>query len=249
MSFSFDNEYMLHNYEDNMISLTEDQTSQELNFNSDSLYYFIEPIYQDIYLEKKRRKKYENTKRPPHDKYARDNIKRKIQVHYLKFLRNLINLIIYKIVDKDKNIQNYQFYPLNYKYTQNITKNSFNYLKKSKIGDIFKNNVSPKYKNYKKLNINVYKEVTKNPIIKNILDKKYLEFIYLYYYCKNSLELKNYGLNVTINLPYNLGYFMDLINESDNIYIEKTKKCIENDFLPKSIFMISKNLKIDLDNF
>ena len=247
MSFPFDSEDIYHiypYYEDNNFTSTDEQTSQDF---FDSSYYLIEPPIQDLYLKKKRRKKNENPNRKPHSRYAIDNIKRKIQVHYLRFLINFINRIIYEIVYKDKNIKNFQFYPLSYKYTQNVTKDSFNLLKNSKIGDIFKNNVSPKFKDHENLNIDVYIEVTKNNIIKKILDKKYLEFVNIYYYSKKTFDLKNYDLNLTINLPDNLGYFQDLIQENDVIYTEKMKKCIENDFLPKSIFIIAK-LKKNLQN-
>lgn len=134
-----------------------------------------------------RKKKAFNNNRPEHTKFSKDNIKRKIQVHYLKFLRNFINQIIDEIWQKDKNIKNLHFYKLNYKFAKKITKESFNALKNSKIGDIFKYNVSPKFKESEILNLNVYNEVAKNVTIEKILNKKYLEFFNIYYLKKKDI--------------------------------------------------------------
>ena len=192
---------------------------------------------------KRGRKKNKNKKfRREHDKSARDNIKRKIQVHYFKFLRNLINQII-DILYKNKNNIKYKFWPLNYNFTKKITKDSFYSLKNSKIGDIFKDNVSPKYKNFEKLNLEVYNEVTKNDIIKNILDKMYLEFFNKYYLNDNKINLSKYGLELSVNLSPNLGFYKNLINHekecNDITYLNKIEKCIKNDFLGSPIFVVN----------
>ena len=63
-----------------------------------------------------RKKKSFSKNRPEHNKFSKDNIKRKIQVHYLKFLRNLINQVIDELWQKEKNIINLHFYRLNYKF-------------------------------------------------------------------------------------------------------------------------------------
>jgi len=77
-------------------------------------------------------------KRPAHGKLARDNIKRKIQVHYLNFLRNFVNQILYDILDQYKDMKYNQFYPLNHSFTKDITKKSFDKLKKTTIGKYLK---------------------------------------------------------------------------------------------------------------
>ena len=179
------------------------------------------------------------TERLEHDKFAKDNIKRKIQVHYLKFLRNFINHIIKEIIPDIKNIQ---FYPLNYNFAKDIRKKAFDSLKNTKIGDIFKNNVSPKYKNYETLNIDVYNKVTKkNDDIKKILDKFYLDYFIVYYIKKKEINLSKYdGPDKNIILSDKIGFYTDLINENDinSEYHKKVEKCIKKDFIDKPLFIV-----------
>lgn len=179
------------------------------------------------------------TERLEHDKFAKDNIKRKIQVHYLKFLRNFINHIIKEIIPDIKNIQ---FYPLNYNFAKDIRKKAFDSLKNTKIGDIFKNNVSPKYKNYETLNIDVYNKVTKkNDDIKKILDKLYLDYFIVYYIKKKEINLSKYdGPDKNIILSDKIGFYTDLINENDinSEYHKKVEKCIKKDFIDKPLFIV-----------
>ena len=172
-----------------------------------------------------------------HSKYSKDNIKRKIQVHYLKFLRNVLNQIINQLLEKNRNIE---FYPLNYNFTKNIDKNSFELIKQESIGNIFKNHVSRKYKDYDSLNIRVYdKVINENAKLKNILDKTYLEFNHVYYFNKINLNLSIYGLNKIINLSKDSGFFKDLLKESEDdiIYSNKIKKVINHDFFGAPIFI------------
>jgi 23S rRNA maturation mini-RNase III len=194
------------------------------------------------------RKNRVNNKRPKHDKFSRDNIKRKIQVDYLKFLVNLINKIIDEIVYEGHNTNNIKFFPINYEFAKKVNKNSFDSLKNTTIGDIFKDNVSPRFKKYKNLNKDVYNIIIKqnqNQIIKNILDKKYLEFFKSYYLHEEKINLFKYGLNQNIILSDNMGFYKDLIekNKTSNIiedvkYRDKMKRCIIKDFFCKPIFIV-----------
>jgi hypothetical protein len=190
------------------------------------------------FIKKKRGRKRNlkpNNNRLEHNKLSKDNIKTKIQVHYLKFLRNLINQIIKEIIQIPKNIKKFQFYPLDYKFTTNVTKKSFESLKDTRIGDIFKNNVSHKYKKYEILNINVYNKVTNiSNVVKNILDELYLEYFNLYYSKIQTINLSKYGLDSTITLSDNVGFYSDLIKDivkNDEIYHEKIEKCIKKEFI------------------
>ena len=191
-----------------------------------------------------RKKKSEcHNNRPKHGKLAKDNIKRKIQVHYLNFLRNLLNKIINELLYNNKT-KNIQFRPLNYNFTKEITKNSFDLLKKTSIGDIFKNNLSPKFKK-NNLNIDVYNKITqKSKIIKEILDKLYLEFFSVYYLNQKIINLSKYGLNKNIILSENIGFYKDLINkkkindEEDEKYHQKIEKILKVDFIGIPIFVV-----------
>lgn len=181
-------------------------------------------------------------KRREHDKFAKDNIKRKIQVHYLKFLRNLLNHMIKEILSEYKDIKNIQFYPLNYNFAKDVRKKTFNSLKNTTIGNIFKDNVSPKYKNYETLNKDVYNKVTKiSDVIRKILDELFLEYFIVYYLKIKKIDLSKYGLDKYIILSDKMGFYTDLIKESEinsEIYHNKIEKCIKKDFIDKPIFVI-----------
>ena len=177
-----------------------------------------------------------------HNKFAKDNIKRKIQVNYLKFLVNFINQIIKVVLCESINTDDIQFYRLNYRFAKDISSKSFNNIKEKTIGEIFKNNLSSKYKKNRKLNVQVYNKVTKkSSIIKKILNQKYLYFFGIYYSGQNIFNLSDYGLNININLSSKTGFCKDLItnnNDSDplkRIYRKKILECIKKHFLTAKV--------------
>ena len=181
-----------------------------------------------------------------HDKTAKDNILRKIQTNYIKFLENLLNQINIELLQKYESKKDIQFFPLNCKMKKKVNKVYFDSLKKQTLGDIFKDNVSPKFKNYEKLNIKIYNQITdKSEIIKTILDKTYLEFFDVYYLNKKTINLSKYGLNKTIILSSNIELYKDLLkkNTSDIEYQKKIEKCIKTKFMvsDKPIFFV-KNI-------
>ena len=173
-------------------------------------------------------------KKKKHDKFAKDNIKRKIQVHYIKFLRDLLNHIIKEVLK-----ENIEFKPLDYQFIMKIDKNSFLSIKSKSLGTIFKENPSPKFKDYEQKNIEIYNEIiNKSEILKNILDKLYLEFINIYYKNTRKINLRKYGLDKDIILPNNIKFYEDLIkmNETDSssdneFYINKIEKIIKKEFV------------------
>ena len=232
-------------------------------YNSSFIYSEEIPIIEknesettDTNLKKRgRKRKNENKKeRPVHDRTARDNIRRKIQINYLKFLIKFVNKIIDELLNEDENLKYYHFNPLNHKFSKNISKISFIQIKNSSIGNIFKNNVSPKFKNFEQLNVNVYnKIINKNETIKDILDKKYLHFFDIYYKNKKQINLSDYdikGVNKIINLSSDIKLYEDLLNteiyknnfniNNDN-YLNKIENCIKKDFSNnKPIFVVYK---------
>ena len=199
-----------------------------------------------------RKIKKENTKEnSKHDKLARDNIRRKIQINYLRFLIKFVNKVIDELLNPDENSKEYHFYPLNHKFSRNISKKSFIQIKNSSIGNIFKRNVSPKFKNSKQFNIIVYnKIVNKNNKIKNILDKKYLHFFDIYFKNKRQINLSDYGINKIINLSSDIELYEDLLKKEKNNnnynynfnmdkYFNKIENCIKKDFNnSKPIFVV-----------
>ena len=202
-------------------------------------------------LNKKRRK--------PHTKYSRDNIKRKIQVNYLKFLVNFVNLIIRVLFKKysgfndefkDKKISDkYQFKKLNYgKFSLKIDNDSFNSLKSKKLLEIITLNTNGKNKNNK--NDEVYDNLFEiKHKLEKILDQSYLEFFPIYYQKENYTNLKKYGLDIDISLE-NLKRFdffikkeKEKIKELENKekYEKGIEESIRENFMTKShLFIVKK---------
>ena len=218
----------------------------------------IEPI------KKVRRKKTQNKsllkkkRRKPHDKYAKDNIKRKIQIVYLHFLVNFVNLIIREIFRKfngfnwdfqNKEIKGrYQFKKLDYDFAKKIDKKSFNLLKSKTLKEIFKDNTSRKFKSYK--NDEVYDNVSAiNDKIDYILNQKYLEFFRIFYQKNNYTNLSKYDLDIDISLE-NIKKFeffknkeLEKIKEPENQskYVERIEESIRNNFMINShLFIVKK---------
>ena len=202
-------------------------------------------------LNKKRRK--------PHTKYSRDNIKRKIQVNYLKFLVNFVNLIIRVLFKKysgfndefkDKKISDkYQFKKLNYgKFSLKIDNDSFNSLKSKKLLEIITLNTNGKNKNNK--NDEVYDNLFEiKHKLEKILDQSYLEFFPIYYQKENYTNLKKYGLDIDISLE-NLKRFdffikkeKEKIKELENKekYEKGIEESIRENFMTNShLFIVKK---------
>lgn len=202
-------------------------------------------------LNKKRRK--------PHTKYYRDNIKRKIQVNYLKFLVNFVNLIIRVLFKKysgfndefkDKKISDkYQFKKLNYgKFSLKIDNDSFNSLKSKKLLEIITLNTNGKNKNNK--NDEVYNNLFEiKHKLEKILDQSYLEFFPIYYQKENYTNLKKYGLDIDISLE-NLKRFDFFIKkekqkikelENKEKYEKGIEESIRENFMTKShLFIVKK---------
>lgn len=202
-------------------------------------------------LNKKRRK--------PHTKYYRDNIKRKIQVNYLKFLVNFVNLIIRILFKKysgfndefkDKKISDkYQFKKLNYgKFSLKIDNDSFNSLKSKKLLEIITLNTNGKNKNNK--NDEVYDNLFEiKHKLEKILNQSYLEFFPIYYQKENYTNLKKYGLDIDISLE-NLKRFdffikkeKEKIKELENKekYEKGIEESIRENFMTNShLFIVKK---------
>ena len=202
-------------------------------------------------LNKKRRK--------PHTKYYRDNIKRKIQVNYLKFLVNFVNLIIRVLFKKysgfndefkDKKISDkYQFKKLNYgKFAMKTDNDSFNSLKSKKLLEIITLNTNGKNKNNK--NDEVYDNLFEiKHKLEKILNQSYLEFFPIYYQKENYTNLKKYGLDIDISLE-NLKRFDFFIKkekqkikelENKEKYEKGIEESIRENFMTNShLFIVKK---------
>ena len=138
-------------------------------------------IFKTEHLKKKRgRKINKESKKATHSALFKDNIKRKIQVHFLTFLVSLINDIISTFPFKGISLKD-----LAYNMKAKISEMYFEKLKKSSIKELIENiNISSKFKNYEE---NMNKEVIKKLIeydfdyFSKLFEKDYLFFFRLYY--------------------------------------------------------------------
>ena len=234
----------------NLFSSTKDETNESDNSIGIKVVKNANDESKSL-LNKKRRK--------PHTKYYRDNIKRKIQVNYLKFLVNFVNLIIRVLFKKyngfndefkDTKISDkYQFKKLNYgKFSLKIDNDSFNSLKSKKLLEIITLNTNGKNKNNK--NDEVYNNLFEiKHKLEKILDQSYLEFFPIYYQKENYTNLKKYGLDIDISLE-NLKRFdffikkeKEKIQELENKekYEKGIEESIRENFMTKShLFIVKK---------
>lgn len=173
-----------------------------------------------------------------HDKFSTDNLLRKIQVHYLTFIINFINIILKRL--------NYEqrFFKINYEIKKNVNKKNFDSLKNKTIGEILCNKISVKYKKQNEnVNKEIYEQIKDNEILKNIFSENYLKLFKKIYYKSNKIiNLKEYGLEEEIILTKPVKMFKDLLNDNEASDINKEYRkniaeCAAQNYLPDSIFL------------
>ncbi len=234
-SFSLDSENCLYNFDDHLnfgeipIINLENESSNNVEQNSSNIKNIADKSNinvnktRDNFIGKRGRKIEKNKNKKPrkeHTKLDRDNIRVKINCHFLKFLINLINIIIQGIINEKENINEYQFLPLNYKLSQ-LNKSSLRSLKKTSLKDIITSNTSPKLKKNQNNNLDIYnKIVSKSAVVEKILNKVYLYFFKIYHSNTKKIDLSEFGLNKTIDLSFNFTFYEDLIKEIQNTHIK-----------------------------
>ena len=190
--------------------------------------------------KKKKRSKAPNLEKNDkiHDKFSTDNLLRKIQVHYLTFIVNFINIIL-KILNYEQ-----RFFKLDYELKKNVNKKNFDSLKNKTIGEILCNKISIKYKKQNvNANFEIYDQIKDNEILKKILSENYIKlFKKIYYKSNKNINLREYGINEQIILTKPVKMFKDLLK--DNEALDKNKEyqkniieCAIQNYLPDSIFL------------
>ena len=167
-----------------------------------------------------------------HDKNSYDNILRKIQVNFISFIIKYANSILQTFCDS-------KFLKIDYQYKKNVNKSSFKNIKNKKISEILCQKISEKYK---KINKETNRKIVElyidtNPELKQIFSETYVDlFKNIYFLGKREISLKINGENKIISL-YGIEMFKDLLDkirkeDKENIeYINRIKKCVEDNFL------------------
>ena len=188
-----------------------------------------------LIIKKRGRYKVNDKSIKVHDKFSRDNILRKIQVHYISFLLSFMNTVLKTFGYTHKFLQ------LNYDFKKNVNKTFIDSLKTKTIRDIICNKISQKYKTHDEdINMRIYEQIKENKVINNILSENYLRFFKKFYYKSNKvINLQEYGLDSTIILSKNVKMYKDLIDSCrDTSYLKRMNECVTCNFLPDSIFLL-----------
>ena len=155
-----------------------------------------------------------------HNKFSEDNIIRKIQVHFINFIRNFINLKLHQLGFDE------QLYKISSFSKQNENKKKFLLLKNMTIEQILSQDISPKYKKEKnkKINVILMDKIKSDPIISNLL---YANFLTVF----RELYINEKGTK--LNLPKNIKVYKDLVNKNKNepLYVKKLNQCLDKYFL------------------
>ena len=172
-----------------------------------------------------------------HNKFARDNILRKVQVHYINFIILFVNYIL-KILNYDQ-----QFLKLEYNFKKKVNKKYVELLKSKTIGEIICNRISLKFTKHEgNNNVAIYKQIQYDEVLNKILSEKYLQFFKKFYYKSNNIiNLKEYGLDKNIILGNDVKMFKDLLKDNENFteykeYQKNIIECIKQNFVPDLIF-------------
>ena len=185
---------------------------------------------ESLFQEKKKTKR-----KKEHDKFEKDNVMRKINIHFISFIVKYVNYNIKKLISSKHPL----FANLSYDFKKNINNSTFKELKSKTIGEVLKNEGSSKNKRnllYQKDENEKLFNIVHNTILKDLLDINYIQFfrqVYIQAPGKNELEvLKKY------NAPKNILFFNDFVKsevEKDKINGELYKERLEN--LSKSEFV------------
>lgn len=174
-----------------------------------------------------------------HDRFGKDNLKSKVQNHFISFIVSYVNYILPFLGYRK------QFYKLSYK---DKIKMKFSSLKDKNIGEILQKKVSTSFTTVNcNENIKIFNEIKDEPGVNNLFSEKYLElFNNIYYKNKRYINLSNYGQNINIHLPSkDIKMFEDLLekinikddineireNRSNEEYKEELIKLVENIYL------------------
>ena len=175
-------------------------------------------------------------------KFEKDLISMKIQCHYMTFMIKLIN----EILDFLKYDKRDRFRDIQHSIKKDIKKEHFNQLKGQKLYEVITKKVSVKNRknNYDEFfNLNLYKKLENDELIKNILNENYLNlFRKIYYKSERNLNLKEYGKDVDISLSEKIEMYRD-IKESDEEYINSLDKYVNKMYFSKNKFKIEKDDK------
>ena len=181
-----------------------------------------------------------------HNDEVEDNMLNKIQIHSINSIIECFNSILNYINYNNEE----RFLNINSSFKKKINKKEREELKKKKLCDILKLDISTKFTNHSfDYNKNLYEKIEKmkeNPIYDALIklsNENYLYFFQnIYYKNERSINLNKYGIDVNIPLNNKVKLCEDKIKsfkDKDEEYIKKYKKCINENYFNGKLMFIS----------
>ena len=186
-------------------------------------------------LSKKRQKKIKYKRTKEHSKFEKDNIMRKLNIHYISFIVKYVNFNIKQLISKKQPV----FANLSYNFKKNINSSYFNKLKDMSLGEVLQNEGSNKNKRNmsfpKDNNVKIFNSVY--PKLKDLLDINYIEFFRKVY---SKSRINSDDVNNIYKAPKKISYFDDFIIKeiqkdkiNGKLYAERVKYFSKKEFIHK----------------
>lgn len=233
------------NHIDTLNSSEESYISNDTNDNIFQFYPNIEPRHTTVSfkihkIEKRGRRMNKNKKnstKEKHGKFSFDNIHTKIQVHFIRFLINLVNDAIFTEFKSRsklfKDIKYAEKRKINFEYTASLCQDI--------IKNIFLKGVSGKFKKISpEYNQNLCQELEKkSKWFSEFLKMKYIDVFNLYYYNgeKPLVKMEFNGKTIIISKTTKSFYYL-LKKESNLAY--KMINIIKRIYLDKTLYIMKK---------
>ena len=159
-----------------------------------------------------------------HEKTDMDNIITVVQINFINFIVDAINLLLLKHGIKD------QFIRISHKVKKNVKISNFENLKTKKLSDILLLQISPKFRSYEKdHNKHLLEAVKDMEEIKDILNENYLKFFQEVYY-KSERIININGKTISL-FGKNLKMYKNKIAEfEDQEYVEIFDKYVNDKY-------------------
>lgn len=234
-----------HNHNDTLNSSEESYILDDTSDNIFTFYPIIEPRATTVSfkirkIEKRGRptnKNKKNSTKEKHGKSAFDNIHTKIQVHFIRFLINLVNDAIFTEFKSRsklfKDIKYEEKRKINYEYTASLCQDI--------IKNIFLKDVSGKFKKISpEYNQNLCQELEKkSKWFSEFLKMKYIDVFNLYYYNGEKPLVKMEFNGKTIIISKTTKSFYYLLKKESNLAYKMINiiKCI---YLDKTSYIMKK---------
>ena len=186
--------------------------SNDDEFSSNRLQFLVERKY--INKKRGRKAKEKSKKKIIHTNDKEDNLLIKIQIHFFNFIINFCNDCL-----KKENHQSKEFFQkINYENKRDVKFSYFSSLKKAKIKDLLKMNISIKNKKYKNsYNRTLLEKIqSSSPSLSKLSEMNYLELFEIYYNKGNPLD-KIVFENLNVNLSEKTKTFYNLIDKNKNL--------------------------------